>query len=361
MELVEGVDLRRLASRGEILGEPMPVALAGYVIHQVLWALEAAHAIVDEEGRGAPMVHRDISPENVLIGRYGEVRVTDFGLAKQLVEADQLTRAGEIRGKYCYMPPEQLEARDVDGRTDLFAVGVTFYELLCGRRPYEAANPLEAFERCQQPVPHPRDLRPDLNLSLAELAFRWRHPEPDQRGHDVASARRELSAVLELIVTGMPNVQLAEWVERITSSEAAGVQHTASGSKGSRRPCAKCGGKLHAHVGDDGVIADTCPDCRGVWLDAHELRRILGNTPRVETVSALALGGQGPASLDGVQGDCPRCRVTLQAIHVQGPAFEFHVEQCGTCQGIWFDQDELAHFVAGGLGMAVRAAGTLTF
>jgi Zn-finger nucleic acid-binding protein len=158
----------------------------------------------------------------------------------------------------------------------------------------------------------------------------------------------------------MPNVQLAEWAERITSTPVAGEPAAATRPRAERRrPCAKCGGTLQARKGDDGVIADACPDCRGVWLDAHELRRILGDSPRIEAAASLAARDTGPADLDLVRGDCPRCRTPLASLHIQGPRFAFHVEQCPTCQGLWFDENELAHFVADDLATVIRMAGKL--
>jgi len=358
MELVEGVDLRRLSSRGETLGEPIPPPLAGYIMHQALWALEAAHNLTDERGDPAPLVHRDISPENILIGRYGDVRVADFGIAKQLRIGESLTRVGQVKGKFAYMSPEQLQGRDVDGRSDLYAVGITFYELLCGRRPYEARTLSEALKDVEKAARHPLELRPHLPRALADLAFLWRHPDPDLRGESVAVARKELAEVLESQLTGVPNIQLARWVASITSEELAGIEGRKTALQGSRRPCAKCGGKLIARETVSSVVMDVCRDCHGIWLDRFELVRILGDDLALTDPEAVFNGPKGASALDEVVGDCPCCHQQLKAHQVPGEP-PFHIEQCDSCRGLWFDAGELERFVKTDIASMVRKAGGL--
>ena len=356
MELIEGVDLRRLASRGEALGEPIPPALAGYVIHQALWALEAAHSLTDERGDPAPLIHRDISPENVLIGRYGEVRVTDFGIAKQLRVGEDLTRVGVIKGKFAYMSPEQLRGQEIDGRADLYAVGISMYELLCGRRPYEANGLRDALKNSERPPPHPLELRPNLPRALADLAMLWRHPDRNLRGESVRAARRELAELLDKLLRGVPNVALARWVAAITSEEVSGLEVKNTVLLSSVPGCAKCGGKLRARETTGGVVMDECRDCHGVWLDSHELVRILGAEVSFTGESEEAAPEQSP--LDDVVGDCPRCHQRLKVHQVPGE-HSFHVEQCGRCKGIWFDAGELERFVVRDVAAMVRQVGGL--
>jgi len=135
MEYVEGVDLRRLSRRSRMAGRPLSPHMYAAIIVEVLSALEAAHA--GGPFRGEPIIHRDISPENILVTRTGAVKVLDFGLAKTITADEGITRAGCIMGTPHYMSPEQVRGEKVDARSDVFSLGAVFYELLTGRRPYD--------------------------------------------------------------------------------------------------------------------------------------------------------------------------------------------------------------------------------
>ncbi|MBN2359494.1 MAG: protein kinase [Deltaproteobacteria bacterium] len=357
MELVEGIDLRRLMSRGEDLGCPLPPTLCGYVVHQVLWALEEAHNFVDASGQPAPIIHRDISPENVLIGCHGEVRVADFGLAKQLkVEAAQ-TRADEIKGKLSYMAPEQLDGSGVTPATDLYALGVVFYELLTGQRPHQVTDLSSALALATRQVRHPKEVRSGLPDDLAELALRWCDPRRDRREACAASARNELQSALELRLHGIPAIHLAAWARAVAGTGATCFLRTASLPPVQARPCAKCGGMLLPHPNSNGIVIDCCHDCGGQWLDVWEINRILGRR--------FVSGGRGAtqgdqsnaAALDAIVGECPRCRIRLTSHRVAGTP-PFHIEQCANCLGLWFDAGELELFLAADLAELVqRVAG----
>ena len=114
----------------------MPYAVAAHLVIGLCHGLHAAHELVDAQGQPLGLVHRDISPENVLITRGGQAKVTDFGIAKATAAASG-TRPGELKGKIAYMPPEQLTGKPLDRRTDLYAVGAILYEILSSRRAFE--------------------------------------------------------------------------------------------------------------------------------------------------------------------------------------------------------------------------------
>src|SRR5688572_14700352 len=136
MEYVDGVDLKRLQRRASLSGQPLePVTLASVMI-EVLSALEEAHR--GGPLGGAPIIHRDMSPENVLIARSGAVKVLDFGLAKWVPESSSVPsmEGNMIFGKVRYMPPEQLKGHLIDVRADLFSLGVVMYEALQGDLPF---------------------------------------------------------------------------------------------------------------------------------------------------------------------------------------------------------------------------------
>ena len=143
LELVEGVDLRRLLKDCERLDWQ----LVSYLAHELGAALEFAHQVAIEPGK-VGVVHRDISPSNVLLSLAGEVKLADFGIAKAL-STTQGTRTGSIKGKVAYMAPEYAAGGHFDVRSDLFSLGVTLYEALAGTRPFDGANEVDTFRRIQ--------------------------------------------------------------------------------------------------------------------------------------------------------------------------------------------------------------------
>jgi serine/threonine protein kinase len=153
MERVEGNDLRRLAEAAKRAGYLFPIGIALHLAGEVLKALRYVHERRDH-GRALDLVHRDVSPHNVLVGYSGEVKLSDFGIAKARVHSARGTKTGNVRGKLAYASPEQLNGETVDHRTDQFALGVTLWEILAGRRLFEGRDELETVGkvvRCAVP------------------------------------------------------------------------------------------------------------------------------------------------------------------------------------------------------------------
>ncbi|MFB1482083.1 protein kinase [Corallococcus sp. RDP092CA] len=140
MEFIDGPTLRRLIKRSLELKQPLPAGVCAKMVAAAAEGLAFAHELADPE-TGAPLglVHRDISPENVLVSRQGAVKVVDFGIAKVAGQGHR-TQTGVVKGKVAYMPPEQLQARPMDGRVDVYALGIVLYELLTGKRPFDATT-----------------------------------------------------------------------------------------------------------------------------------------------------------------------------------------------------------------------------
>jgi serine/threonine protein kinase len=144
MEYVDGIDVLAMLRQSAGMGQPLPPDIAAHVAHEVLDALDYAHQVRDEEGHPLGIVHRDISPSNVLISRRGDVKLADFGIA-HAVERQQKTQAGTLKGKYGYMSPEQVVGSDLDGRSDLFSVSILLAEMLMGRHLFTAPNHLDVL------------------------------------------------------------------------------------------------------------------------------------------------------------------------------------------------------------------------
>jgi serine/threonine protein kinase len=140
MEYVAGESLARLMRLSACREERVTANVAGAILVGVLHGLHAAHELRDDRGEPLAIVHRDVSPQNILVGADGAAHLIDFGIAKARGRA-QVTQEGEIKGKMSYMPPEQLLSREVDRRVDIFAASVVFWEVLTGRRLFQATDP----------------------------------------------------------------------------------------------------------------------------------------------------------------------------------------------------------------------------
>jgi serine/threonine-protein kinase len=188
MELVDGCDLRRLQQRRRL-----PVQVSLYVAVQTLKGLHYAHT---KAAGGQPLgiVHRDVSPQNILLSQSGEVKLSDFGIAKARARASS-TSTGVIKGKICYMSPEQAAGRPLDHRTDLFAVGVVLFESLTGKQLFDGDSEMEMLslvQRCVIPPPRQvnRDIPPEVDATLLALLAQ----KPDDRPADASEASRALSS-----------------------------------------------------------------------------------------------------------------------------------------------------------------------
>ena len=226
MEFVFGRDLRQVLERCSELGIAIPVPHLITIFADVLDALGHAHTEAVFDGRPMSVVHRDVSPQNVLVGFDGATKLLDFGLAKATAQISKTTRAGVLKGKYAYMSPEQVLFRGVDHRADIFSSGVVLWEALTGERLFARSNEYEtvrAVVRCR--VPWPR--RPDERFPWSVLwacfwalrkAPRWRFGSA--RSMRAALVREDARSPREA------RDELADWLsqlyrERLTVREAA--------------------------------------------------------------------------------------------------------------------------------------------
>ncbi len=195
MDYVEGVSLGELMRAPE-LGH-LSVALSAKIASDVARGLHAAHELEGHDGSRLRVVHRDVSPQNILLGFDGVVRVTDFGIAKALGQQDQ-TATGILKGKLGYMAPEQLRFQRPDHRTDLYALGVVLFEMLSGRRLYSGGMESDVPQRILfGPVPDIEDFRRDVPPALQELLMQLLAKLPDHRPDDALEVADRLQLVAE--------------------------------------------------------------------------------------------------------------------------------------------------------------------
>ena len=145
MEYVHGRDLLKLLSRRTKMGERLPIELCLFIVAEVCKGLAYAHDATDNRGNPLKIIHRDVSPSNVIISYNGEVKITDFGVAKASLEQEQQTRPGVLKGKLGYMSPEQVTGRDFDHRSDIFSLGIILYEAITLKRLFLGKTDLDTL------------------------------------------------------------------------------------------------------------------------------------------------------------------------------------------------------------------------
>lgn len=211
MEYVQGESLSKLVRACRRKGELVPARIASSIVAAALHGLHAAHEAKSERGEPLDLVHRDISPQNVLVGVDGVARVLDFGVAKAAMRA-QTTRDGQMKGKLSYMAPEQLRAKAVDRRTDVFAAGVVLWEALTGRRLFDGADAGEILTKVlEAEVPQPGQLVPSVPPALDSIVLRALERDPARR----FATAREFAIALEHAGAVALNREVGEWVEDI--------------------------------------------------------------------------------------------------------------------------------------------------
>ncbi|MGH7860372.1 MAG: protein kinase domain-containing protein [Candidatus Binatia bacterium] len=196
MEYVHGENLRTILQRAQEAGLPFPQDLAALVIARTCAALEHAHRKTDERGNPLHIIHRDVSPQNVLVSYEGETKVVDFGIAKAIAENPEATK-GVIKGKLAYLSPEQVTGKNLDGRSDVFAVGTVLYELLAGRRLFEQSTSGEVLDAIVRidPAAVERQL-PNVHRRLREVVRRSLQPDRDKRYRSAGEMQQALEDFL---------------------------------------------------------------------------------------------------------------------------------------------------------------------
>jgi serine/threonine protein kinase len=197
MEYVHGRDLRTTIKRARDKGLRMPLDLSLRVVSQVCSALEYAHRKKDARGRPMEIVHRDVSPQNILITFEGDVKLADFGIAKAATKASTTDR-GALRGKLLYMSPEQAWGRTIDRRSDVFSLGIVLYETVTEQKPFMASGSemtiLEMVRKCV--ITPPRDLNPRVPEALDRVIMKALARNPDERFQDAGQMQRGIEKIL---------------------------------------------------------------------------------------------------------------------------------------------------------------------
>jgi serine/threonine protein kinase len=223
LEFVEGVTLHQLLSDARAAGVALPVPVAAGVVSQALQGLHAAHEAVDEAGNPLELVHRDVSPQNIMIGKDGLVKVLDFGVAKATSET-HVTKAGQLTGKAAYMAPEQVSMRTLDRRTDVFAAGVVLWESLTGERLFRAPGTSESaalMNILELRVRAPSELRAVLPAELDRLVLHALDREPSRR----FGTARDFALALEGALSVASNSEISDTIADFCRARLARQAH----------------------------------------------------------------------------------------------------------------------------------------
>ena len=222
MEYVDGYNLRHLLQRLVETSLEMPVHHAAYILMEACKGLAHAHEHVDENGQPLGIVHRDVSPPNILVSKQGEVKITDFGLAKAVTQLE-ITDPGIVKGKYSYLSPEAAEGEDVDHRADLFAVGILLWEILCKRRLFQGKNDLETVELIRKAeVPSIQLFNSNVTDELEAIVMKALARDRRERWH---SARELCDALANHLFSKnlkVTNYDIAESTEKLFNEETGG-------------------------------------------------------------------------------------------------------------------------------------------
>lgn len=220
MKLIEGDSLSKLLRHyHERLDNPLesrgglPASIVVHILLDALAGLHAAHEVTDEDGVPMQLVHRDVSPHNVLLGVDGVARISDFGVAKALGRLVDETEAGQIRGKPGYLAPEQIDRRPLDRRTDIFAAGIVLWEMLTGKRLFrsdEGKAPIADLK--EGLIPDPRMYTPTLPAAVAEVLMRALRRDPSERFATAAEMSDSLETAARISGVSGSTREVADFV-----------------------------------------------------------------------------------------------------------------------------------------------------
>jgi serine/threonine protein kinase len=219
LELVDGWDLGRILHRAATAGVRLPRELALHVGAEICRALAYAHSKAMDGQGPLGIVHRDVSPHNVLLSEQGEVKLTDFGIAKAMNKREH-TGTGVVKGKVAFMSPEQALGKPIDARSDLFSLGTMLYLMVTRARPFEGPSDLETLLRVQQgDFPAAETVAPDLPPEVAALIARAMRRDPNERYQSADEMLADVERVLRTAFRPVGQSELKRWLAELTARD----------------------------------------------------------------------------------------------------------------------------------------------
>jgi serine/threonine protein kinase len=246
LELVEGCNLRELQTRCREQDCRLPPGLVCHIVGQVASALAYAHARTYDDGRPLWIVHRDVSPSNIMISSSGAVKLLDFGIAKaaSFVRCEE-TRSGILRGKLSYMSPEQASSLPIDRRSDIFSLGIVLYECLVSSRLFKAEGDLETLDLVRRAtVRPPSELVPGLDRALDDVVMKMLAAKPSDRYQHCSELIADLLPIQQRLGEGPK--ELERFIAKITDNRPKSLRPV--------EPVTQSQGSLSIHEVAPGVI-----------------------------------------------------------------------------------------------------------
>jgi len=223
MEYIDGRDLRTLLRGLEEKHQRLPLGLSLYIASRLAAALDYAHRKRDFQGRAMALVHRDVSPQNVLISLDGDIKLCDFGIAKAASKASH-TRAGALKGKLQYMSPEQAWGKDLDHRSDIFSLGLVLYEMVTGKKAFAGDSELSILEQVRSPkLAPPRQIDSSLPPEVERIVLRALDANRDARYQTAAELGSDLDAVLRTIRPAPSAAELGAYLAHLLGRDRTGA------------------------------------------------------------------------------------------------------------------------------------------
>jgi serine/threonine protein kinase len=219
LEHVHGRDLRGIFDRCRTVGEAMPVAQACFIVMKACEGLDYAHNKRDQSGRELALVHRDVSPQNVLVSFEGEVKIIDFGIAKAAGKGSK-TQAGILKGKFGYMSPEQVRGLPVDRRSDVFSCGIVLYELLTGERLFVGESDFSTLEKVRNvEILPPSTYNRRIPDELERIVLKALAKDTEDRYQNAIDLHDELQAFVYTAGEFYSRKDLAGWMKKTFGKE----------------------------------------------------------------------------------------------------------------------------------------------
>jgi serine/threonine protein kinase len=216
MEYIEGESLRTLTRHHKNKGQTLPADLAARMMVGICEGLQYAHDLCDDNGVSFNIIHRDISPDNLLISSTGVPKIVDFGIAKA-ASGNHQTQSGQLKGKFGYMPPEQIRGEGIDRRLDIYALGITLHEALTGSRPFVAATDIELLHLILKYEHVPvLSKNPDVPVELAKIVDTATATAREDRFPDCRAFQSALENYLVESGSRVGNTELAALVKEVT-------------------------------------------------------------------------------------------------------------------------------------------------
>jgi len=298
LELVDGWDLGQILQRARATGLPLPPELAVFVATEVCRALAYAHGKRGPDGQPLGIVHRDISPNNVLISEHGEVKLADFGIAKAMNKREQ-TGTGVVKGKVSFMSPEQALGRAIDARSDVFSLGTLLYLMLVGIRPFDGSTDLETLLRVQRgDFKPPGRVRPDLLPDLARIIERAMRFLPDERYPSAEDMLGELERLLRTQFGAVGQTELKHYLVELSQRDGAPPIGRAKPFIDDQE--SSSGAELVE--GNAVVLADAKDDIAEERTDLAELSAVAGDEPLRFTRRTVDMARPGMVQREGSGG-----------------------------------------------------------